>query len=157
MTYIKHYISILFYIAIISCNTFIFGLPPYISIEERIKECTLIVIGDVQVLRQRNLFEETKSATLIVENVKVLKNTNHLSIPEFFYLYVKIYPETFENKLKFVPEEGKYIIFLEPVIKNNEVVIYKLYKEEPFALEPWTKQKEERIINFLKNQNDSKK
>jgi len=34
-------------------------------------------------------------------------------------------------------------------------VVYKLYKEEPFALEPWTLQKENKII-FLNQTNVDK-
>jgi hypothetical protein len=133
----------------------LWALPPFISIEERVKECDLIVVGDVRVIRQRNLFEDTKTATLIVEKIKILKNTYKLNIPDVFYIYINIYPETFENKLKFIPENGKYILFLDPKTNNNDVVVYKLYKEEPFALEPWTLQKENKII-FLNQTNVDK-
>lgn len=150
---IKNIILIFLILVINSCSSFIFGLPPFITIEERVQECSLIVVGDVEILRQRNLFEETKTATLWVKKMKVLKNIHKIEVPEDFYIYVNIYPETFENKLKFVPEKGKYILFLEPIIKDKEIVIYKLYKEEPFALEPWTKQKEEKITMYLNNQN----
>jgi len=133
----------------------LWALPSFISIEERVKECDLIVVGDVRVIRQRNLFEDTKTATLIVEKIKILKNSYKLNIPDVFYIYINIYPETFENKLKFIPEDGKYILFLDPKTSNNDVVVYKLYKEEPFALEPWTLQKENKII-FLNETNVDK-
>jgi len=133
----------------------LWALPPFISIEERVKECDLIVVGEVKVIRQRNLFEDTKTATLVVEKKRILKNTYKLNIPDVFYIYINIYPETFENKLKFIPEDGKYILFLDPKTSNNDVVVYKLYKEEPFALEPWTLQKENKII-FLNETNVDK-
>ena len=133
----------------------LWALPPFIPIEERVKECDLIVVGNIKIIRQRNLFEDTKTATLVVEKIKILKNNYMLNIPDVFYIYINIYPETFENKLKFLPEDGKYIIFLEPKKVNQDVIVYKLYKEEPFALEPWTKQKEEKIV-FLNEGNIDK-
>lgn len=132
-------------------NNSIFSLPPYISIEERVKESNLILVGDITILKERSLFQDTKMVTLIVKKEKILKNALNLNISDTFFIYLNIYPETFENKLKFVPEEGKYIIFLDPVVKNQEIVIFKLYKEEPFALQPWSMQIEEKILFDIKN------
>ncbi len=140
---------IFFYIILMSSLQ---PLPPYISIEERVKESSLIIIGSISVLKERTLFEDTKMATLIVKKEKILKNTFNLNVPDTFFIYLNIYPETFENKLKFVPEEGKYIIFLEPIVKDQEIVVFKLYREEPFALQPWDQKTEEKIIFDLKNQ-----
>lgn len=134
----------------------IYSLPPYISLKERVEECPIIIIGNIEIIKTRELFQEIQYITLYVENIKVLKNTPKAIIPEEFYIYLNVYPETFENKLKFIPEEGKYIVFLEPSIKNNEIIVYKLYREEPFALESWTKEKEEEIIHILKENNKNK-
>lgn len=132
----------------------IFALPPFISIEERVEESPLIITGKIQIIKQRQLFHEIQHITLYVKRIRILKNTTNANIPEEFYLYLNIYPETFENKLKFIPEEQTYIIFLEPYLKDNEITIYKLYKEEPFALEPWTKEKEEKIYQYLKKKSN---
>ncbi len=131
----------------------ILSLPPFIPIEERIEESSLIIVGQIEIIKQRQLFQEIQHITLFIKRFRILKNITNAYIPEEFYLYVNIYPETFENKLKFVPEEQIYIIFLEPQLKDNEIIIYRLYKEEPFALEPWTKEKEEKILNYLKKSN----
>ncbi|MFN3604060.1 MAG: hypothetical protein ACK4UJ_05055 [Leptonema sp. (in: bacteria)] len=127
----------------------LFSLPPFITLEERAQEAPLILIGTIEIIKQRQLFKEVQYITLYVNSLRILKNTTHTSPPKEFFLYLNIYPETFENKLKFIPEKGIYIIFLEPHIKDNEILVFKLYREEPFALEIWTKEKEKKIIEYL--------
>lgn len=146
----KSYIKILLiYITYIG---FIFSLPPFIPLKERVEECPVIIVGNIQIIKKRELFQEIQYITLYVKKLKVLKNTPEAIIPEEFYIYLNVYPKTFENKLRFIPEEGKYIIFLEPYIKDNEIMVYKLYKEEPFALENWTHEKEKEIKLLLQKE-----
>ncbi len=134
-----------FYFLCVSLNS----LPPYITLEERIQESPVVIKGKISIIKERQLFSDTKYLTVLVNLEKIYKNFNRIYIPKTFYLYLNIYPETFENKLKFTPEEGVFIIFLEPIVSDTEIIVFKLYKEEPFALENWTEEKENTIITYL--------
>ncbi|MCS7204464.1 MAG: hypothetical protein NZ853_02075 [Leptospiraceae bacterium] len=136
----------------------LWGLPPFISFEERIKECSFIMIGNIKIVWQKRLFEDTYLVSFLVETQEILKNTyqnQNLEIPKNFFLYIYVYPETYENKIKFKPEDGKYILFLNPVVKENQIVNFELYEEEPFALEPWSKEKELEIRAIISQQNST--
>jgi len=112
------------------CITEVFAFPPFVPVEDRVKESAVVLIGNVTKVETHRHVGRNK----IVRVRMIVQETLKGTVPKkSFGLTFLVFPENEESHLIKPPRKGKYLFFLiwKKVIDSKGRTGYTLVLYEP--------------------------